>query len=132
MTLFVDSSAFIPMLVRSDQDHEAVRDAFRRTIEAGRRVVTTNYVAVETVAVLQNRIGLEAVSDFVSGVLPLVEVVFVDAALHRRAVERLMRIDRRRVSLVDASSFEVMNAYGISDILGLDSDFEDQGFRLVP
>ena len=95
-------------------------------------MVTTNYVAVETVAVLQNRIGLEAVSDFVSGVLPLVEVVFVDAALHRRAVERLMRIDRRRVSLVDASSFEVINAYGISDILGLDSDFEDQGFRLVP
>ena len=132
MTLFADTSAFIPMLVRSDDDHVAVRDAFRRAIDAGRRVITTNYVAVETIAVLQNRIGLEPVSDFTVRVLPLVDVVFVDASVHERAMARLLRIDRRRVSLVDASSFEVMDAHGIADVLGLDSDFEGQGFRLVP
>ena len=120
------------MLVHTDASHEAVRDAFRRAIESGRRVVTTNYVVVETVAVLQNRIGLEPVSDFTTRVLPLVDVMFVDAGLHDRAVARMLRIDRRRVSLVDASSFEVMDANGIGDVLGLDADFERQGFRLVP
>jgi predicted nucleic acid-binding protein len=132
MTLFADTSAFIPLLVRSDDDHAAVRDAFRRAIEAGRRVITTNYVVVETVAVLQNRIGLEPVRDFTTRVLPLVDVVFADAGLHERAMARLLRMDRRRVSLVDATSFEVMDTHGVADVLGLDSDFEGQGFRLVP
>jgi predicted nucleic acid-binding protein len=95
-------------------------------------VITTNYVVVETVAVLQNRIGLEPVRDFTTRVLPLVDVVFADAGLHERAMARLLRMDRRRVSLVDATSFEVMDTHGVADVLGLDSDFEGQGFRLVP
>ncbi|MFI5310931.1 MAG: type II toxin-antitoxin system VapC family toxin [Gemmatimonadales bacterium] len=132
MTLFADTSAFVPLLVHTDVQHEAVRDAFRRAIESGRRVVTTNYVLVETVAVLQNRIGLLPVRDFDTKILPLVDVVFVDAATHMRAVDRLLKVDRRRVSLVDVTSFEVMDANGIADVLGLDADFEGQGFRLVP
>lgn len=120
------------MMVHTDAKHEALADAFRRAIDSRRRVVTTNYVVVETIAVLQHRIGLEPASDLTTRVLPLVDVIFVDAALHRRAVERVLRIDRRRVSLVDASSFEVMDAHGIADVLGLDTDFEEQGYRLVP
>lgn len=95
-------------------------------------MVTSNYVVLETTALLQNRVGLDPIRDLESKFLPLMETVFVDAALHRRAVERLLRIDRRRVSLVDATSFEIMDAHGIADVLGLDSDFEGQGFRLVP
>ena len=40
--------------------------------------------------------------------------------LHRRAVERLFRTDKRRVSLVDVVSFVVMEAEGLTDVLGLD------------
>jgi predicted nucleic acid-binding protein len=57
---------------------------------------------------------------------------FVDAALHQRGLDRLFRGDRWRVSLVDAVSFEVMDTEGIVEVLGLDSDFVEHGFRLVP
>ena len=132
MSLFVDTSGFHALLVGSEPDSEAVLNAFRRAAESGRRMLTSNYVVLETTALLQNRVGLNPVRDLEAKFLPLMETVFIDAALHRRAVERLLRIDRRRVSLVDASSFEVMDAHGIADVLGLDSDFEGQGFRLVP
>jgi predicted nucleic acid-binding protein len=36
------------------------------------------------------------------------------------------------VSLVDAVSFAVMEAEAVTEVLGLDEDFESQGFRLVP
>lgn len=132
MSLFVDTSGFHALLVGSEPDSEAVLSAFRRAAESGRRMLTSNYVVLETTALLQNRVGLSPVRDLEARFLPLMEIVFVDAAFHRRAVERLLRIDRRRISLVDASSFEVMDAQGISDVLGLDADFEEQGFRLVP
>jgi predicted nucleic acid-binding protein len=47
-------------------------------------------------------------------------------------VERLLRTDRRELSLVDCSSFELMYAGGIRQALALDDDFEKEGYRLLP
>jgi predicted nucleic acid-binding protein len=83
-------------------------------------------------ALLQHRIGIAPVRDLDQKVLPLLHVEYVDAALHRRGVNRLFRLDQRRISLVDAVSFEAMNAEGIADALALDTDFSHAGFRLIP
>jgi predicted nucleic acid-binding protein len=132
MSLFIDTSGFYALLVGTERDHQAVLDAFRTAAERGRRMVTTNYVLVETTALLQHRIGLPPVRDLEERILPLVTVHWVSSELHRRAVERLFRTDKRRVSLVDAMSFIVMDAEGLSDVLGLDPDFATEGFRLLP
>ena len=66
------------------------------------------------------------------GSLPLVTVQWVSSELHRRAVDRLFRTDKRRVSLVDVVSFAVMETEGLTDVLGLDPDFVVEGFRLLP
>ena len=130
--LFVDTSVLYALLVESEADHRTVRGAFRRVAESGRPMFTTNYVVLETIALLQSRIGLDPVRSLDAAILPLIEVVFVDAGLHRRALERLVRLDRRRVSLVDASSFEAMDAQGVTDAFTLDEDFSAQGFRTIP
>jgi len=56
---------------------------------------------------------LDPVREFDEKILPLVEVQFVDAALHDRAMRRLLRTDRRRVSLINSVSFEVMDGHGL-------------------
>jgi len=132
VTLFVDTSALYALLVASEADHSAVREVFRKAAERGRPMVTTSYVVVETSALLQHRIGLAPVRDLDRKILPLLQVAYVDAALHRRGVNRLFRLDRRRISLVDAVSFEMMDAEGIADVLALDADFAGEGFRLLP
>ena len=132
MSLFIDTSGFYALLVGTERDHRAVLDAFRVAAERGRRMVTTNYVLVETTALLQHRIGLPPVRDLEERILPLVTVHWVSSELHRRAVERLFRTDKRKVSLVDVMSFIVMDAEGLSDVLGLDPDFATEGFRLLP
>ena len=48
MSLFVDTSGFYALLVGTERDHRAVLDAFREAAERGRKLVTTNYVLVET------------------------------------------------------------------------------------
>jgi len=132
MSLFVDTSGLYAVLVGTERDHRAVLEAFRAAAERGRRMVTTNYVLVETSALLQHRIGLAPVRDLEERILPLLAVHWVSSELHRRAVERLFRTDKRKVSLVDVVSFIVMDAEGLTDVLGLDPDFATEGFRLLP
>lgn len=132
MSCFVDASALYAFLVRSDADHRAMVTAFRAIAESGRRMLTTNYVLVESAALLQHRIGLDPVRDLDTRIAPLLDVEWVSGELHRRAVARLFQMDRRDVSLVDAVSFTVMDAAGVTDVLGLDDDFTTEGFRLIP
>lgn len=132
MSTFVDTSAFYAMLVETEDGHAAVAGAFRKLAESGNRLVTSNYVLVETAALLQHRFGLAAVHDFQQRIVPLLDVVWLTERLHRRAVERLFRTDRRGLSLVDSSSFVVMDAEGITQALALDRDFVDQGYQVLP
>jgi predicted nucleic acid-binding protein len=132
MSVFVDTSALYVLLVKTEEGHEAVSEVFRDLAESGRRLVTSNYVLLETTALLQHRIGLGAARDLEANVVPLLDILWVAEAQHRRALERLFRADRRGLSLVDCSSFQLMEAEGIQEALTLDSDFAREGFRLLP
>jgi predicted nucleic acid-binding protein len=132
MSFFIDTSALYALMVRTEKDHIRVRNAFRSAADSGRRMLTTSYFVVETAALLQNRIGLAPVRDLDEKILPLLDVFFVDRVMHAAGVQRLLRTDRRRISLADAVSFELMEAEGIDDVMGLDSHFAAEGFRLLP
>jgi len=132
VSLFVDTSGLYALLLGTESEHTGIAAAFRTAAEKGRRLVTTNYVLAETSALLQSRIGIDPVRDLHHRLLPVLSVIWVTQDLHNRGADRLFRIDRRRLSLVDAISFTVMEDEGLMDVLGVDSDFTAQGFRLVP
>ena len=132
MTVFIDTSAFYALMVRTEEGHDAVRTAFADLLEDERPLHTTSFVVVETMALLQHRIGLAAARDFDEDLLPAVRVHWVDDALYRRGAERLWREDRRHLSLVDAVSFELMKTRGISTALALDPHFAGAGFTVLP
>lgn len=132
MSAFVDTSALYALLVGTEDGHQEVADAFRELVESGRRLVTSNYVLLETTTLLQQRFGLASVRDLEQRVVPLLHVVWLTEALHRKSLERVFRADRRGLSLVDCSSFIVMDLEGIGEALALDSDFLKEGYRLLP
>ena len=132
MTVFADTSALYALLVRTEEGHAEVAAAFSRLLQGRRPLVSSNYVLLETAALLQRRIGLPAVRDFDERIAPLLTVRWITEPVHRRAMDRLIRADRRGVSLVDCTSFEVMEAEGITEAFALDRDFAAAGFRLVP
>jgi predicted nucleic acid-binding protein len=132
LTVFVDTSAFYALLVGTEVGHLPVLESLRQLTESGRPLVTSSYVVVETVALLQHRIGLDAVRDLDQRVLPLLSIVWVTRELHERGMHRLRREDRRRLSLVDCVSFEVMRAGSVRHALSLDRDFAEAGFELLP
>ncbi|MDQ7825893.1 MAG: PIN domain-containing protein [Candidatus Eremiobacteraeota bacterium] len=105
---YVDTSAFLAVLLGNDINHGAARKIWEGLLESGEPLVSSNYVIVETISLLQNRVGVEAVRAFLDSIAPLLHVEWVDAVLHRIGTESLIAAGRRSLSLVDCTSFALM------------------------
>ena len=64
--------------------------------------------------------------------VPMLHPLRIDEELHAAAVAALLAVGRRRLSLVDCASFELMRPHGLTEAFALDDDFARQGFRLLP
>jgi predicted nucleic acid-binding protein len=129
--LLVDTSAFLALLNESDRAHDrahAVWDQLRGR-DAG--LLTTNYVLVETIALLGRRFGPEVVRTFQRDLVPLLEITWVDRRIHERAMAALLTAGLRDLSLGDCVSFEVMREMGIEQAFAFDPHFEQQGFTVI-
>ncbi|WP_409854197.1 BTAD domain-containing putative transcriptional regulator, partial [Thermosynechococcus sp.] len=104
---------------------------FRRLLAARERLVTHSYVVVESGALVQRGLGLEAVRALCHGLLEVVHTVPVDEDLHRAALTALLASGRRDISLVDWTSFFFMQRKGLRKALAFDERFWEQGFSPV-
>ena len=128
MTVFIDTSAFLAVLDADDESHRRADGSWRKLLASDLSLATTNYVLVETFALAQSRLGLDAVRSLRHDVIPVLRVIWVEAELHEAGATALLTAGRRRLSLVDCVSFEVMRREGIRQALAFDRHFAEQGF----
>ena len=128
MSVFADTSFFIALLDDGDDMHVDAVIRWRRVAEERLPVVTSNYVVVESCAVLQRHIGVVAVRRLVRQILDPVALEWVSRDDHERALDALLVADRRQLSIVDCTSFEMMRRLEVRECLALDRHFPEQGF----
>ncbi|MDP2711673.1 MAG: PIN domain-containing protein [Solirubrobacteraceae bacterium] len=128
---FVDTSALLAFLDRDAEHHTAVVETLSAVL-ANRRGIIHNYVLIEAEALAHRRLGGPVARRLLDDVAPLLEIVWVDADLHAAAVVAHLQALRRRSSLVDHVSFELMRRRDIRVAVTLDGDFAGAGFELVP
>lgn len=131
MTTYVDTSAWLAVLDADDQHHEAARVAWLGALERHEPLLTSNYVVVESTAVVQRRLGLDALRALTLDLLPVAEVEWVTPEDHDAATAALLTAGRRTLSLVDCSSFELMRRLGIRSVFAFDKHFIEQGFAAL-
>lgn len=129
---FVDTSAFYALLDADDAGHSQVSQSWRELLASDILLVTSNYVLVETCALLQSRIGIEAARAFQEDIVPVLEVHWINETTHHAAASALLAVAKRNLSLVDCCSFEVMRQGGLQSALSLDRHFEEHGFTTLP
>ncbi|MBA2319342.1 MAG: PIN domain-containing protein [Euzebyales bacterium] len=118
--LFVDTGVWYAALDRGDVNHgRAVK-----VLGAGERLVTTDYVLVETWRLAAHRLGFDVAERFWNslrrGRARLEAVLAVD----REAAWAVGRRYRdQRFSLVDRASFAVMERLGVRRVAAFDDDF---------
>jgi len=131
VTTFVDSSVLYALLDADDQHHREAVAGWEELKGRFEELVTSNYVLLETGALLGRRVGFQAVRDLENEFVPVLRIIWIDEAIHRRAMTALLTAGLRDLSLVDCVSFEVMRMQHLHTALAFDAHFAQQGFGSV-
>lgn len=130
--VFADTSGWANFFVRTEPFNEQAVAFLNRFQARGTRVVTTNYVLAELVALLTSPVHLPRPQSITVietiRAASWVEVVHIDQMLDAEAFALLKARPDKTWSLADCASFALMTRRGISDALTGDHHFEQAGF----
>ena len=129
MNVFVDTSALLAVLDRSDERHSTAKRTWVDLLNGTHTLVCHNFFLIETSAVLLRRIGMEAVRVFERDIRPVLRLVWVTREIHEAAVGVQLMADRRALSLVDCVSFEIMRRMGLRTAFAFDPHFREFGYE---
>ncbi len=130
--VFADTAGWGNYFVRTEPFHMQAKDLMKQWHIDGIRVVTTNYVLLELVALFTSPLRLprkqqiETIDTIKSA--SWVEIVHIDRALHEEAWALLKERQDKHWSLVDCASFVVMKHHNMFDALTTDPHFEQAGY----
>lgn len=132
MSVFVDTSVFLAVLAEDDTNNTIASETLASLAENGEQLITSNYILVESYALIQRRMGMDAIRDFQDKILPALITAWVSAEEHQRAMAQFLSENRRNLSFVDCSSFEIVQRVQAEKVFTFDSHFREQGFEVIP
>lgn len=131
MDVYVDSSAFLAVLDADDKNHEQAKKVWKELLTSEVSLICSSYVLVETYALVQNRLGMEATRVFHEDIYHLLQIEWVEKSLHMYGINSVLIANRRSLSLVDCVSFVIMRKMGIKKVFTFDTHFVEQGFECI-
>ena len=135
--VFVDTGAWLALMVKRDQDHARAAAHYRRLSKAKRPLLTTNYILVETYTRIRYDDGLEKAIRFHEILRQALQVgrlqlEWITPSLHDEAWQLFQRYKDQEFSFVDCTSFVVARRAGVTEVFGFDAGFRTMGFMLRP
>lgn len=120
MTAFVDSSAWYAAADADDADHATIK----RVLQAIAPLLTTDHVLLESWFLMNRRLGRRSAETFVArSIAGGLAIEMVTRADIEKAVDVGKAFADHGFSIVDRTSFAVMERLGITDAIALDDDF---------
>jgi predicted nucleic acid-binding protein len=117
MTVFVDTSAWFAAANVKDRHRERASELVR----AEPKLTTSTFVLVETWLLLQSKIAFTVVAEYIrAGAATLEETIMSDL---QHAWQMRNAFQDQSFSLVDRTSFAMMERLGISRVISFDDDF---------
>lgn len=130
--LFIDTAGWASLFVPTENYHIQAVQHFREAQQSQNRLITTNYILTELVALLGSRqmATRPQLFQYVDSIklAPYVGLIYIDVATDTVAWELCKGRPDKAWSLVDCSSFVVMQQLGLQKALTTDKHFEQAGF----
>ncbi|MBX3290334.1 MAG: type II toxin-antitoxin system VapC family toxin [Acidobacteria bacterium] len=130
--LFVDTSGWANLAYSSEPFHDQAVQAYSSALSDNVRLITTNYVIAELVPLLTSvlKIPRPRIIEFINSIKGSAhfEIVHIDGDLDTLAWKHLEARSDKNWSLVDASSFVLMQELGMTEAMTTDHHFEQAGF----
>lgn len=132
--LLVDTAGWVACADAADPDHDRCRAARDKALEAGHTLVTTDFVADETLTLLRLRLGLDAAETWWQQIdrSPRLKWERIDGDRFEKACALFFRYRDKDFSFTDCTSFIVMREARLTHALTTDRHFRQMGFQTVP
>lgn len=131
-SLFVDTSGWGNLVDVSQPFHSLAATIYRLARQRNHDIITTNYVVAELVALLTSplRLPRPQVIALIQSLKtsPYIDILHIDSQIDDQAWQLLISREDKDWSLVDCSSFIVMQQQNITEALTNDHHFEQAGF----
>ena len=129
--VFVDTSAFYALACKTDRVHASALAIHERLKDEAAQLLTTNYVFLESVSLIQKRHGVDRTKQFGDFVSTHITLLWMTELQHRAAWDYWKQRGMRGLSLVDCSCVVVMREMGIQHVFGFDDQFRGAGLTLL-
>jgi len=131
-SLFVDTSGWASLFIKTQTYYPQAEQYFRVALQQQQKIYTTNYVIAELVALLNSplRVSRSQIFEIVDAIktVTYVEIIHIDSATDYLAWKLCKSRLDKAWSLVDCSSFVVMQQLKVLEALTTDQHFEQAGF----
>jgi uncharacterized protein len=130
-SLLIDTSGWGNLIDPTQPFHQQTAMLYRAARQQKHRILTTNYIITEVVALLTSplRISRPQIIAFVQSLRdsPYIEILHIDPETDAQSWQLLASRQDKAWSLVDCSSFIVMQHNNITQALTNDHHFEQAG-----
>lgn len=130
--VFVDTSAWYALRVSNDGYHQKARLILQRLLARQAWLHTSDWVFVETTALIANRVGRQEAVRAANWILQSGAVRCHPVAEAYEDAWSLFQKLEGRISLVDCGSFALMERLGLERAFAFDEDFARQGLKTEP
>ena len=132
--VFVDTGGWMACADRADPAHAASTSARDATLEAGRTLITTDFVVDETLTLIRFRLGLAAANAWWHQIDGSTRLRWerVDNDRFERARNLFVRYRDKDLSFTDCTSFAVMRELRLTTVITTDRHFQQVGFDVLP
>lgn len=128
--VFVDTSAWIALLITRDELHAQATDVMQNLREKNAELVTSESVLTEfanALSLIKNRQKAVSFIDVLRS-LPNIEIIYSNAELFNKSLKLYRERPDKAWSLTDCASFVIMDETRIKYAFTSDKHFEQAGF----
>jgi len=132
--VFVDTGGWMACADRSDPAHVACTAARDATLEAGRLLITTDFVVDETLTLIRFRLGLAAASAWWQQIDGSARLRWerIETERFERARQLFFQLRDKDLSFTDCTSIAVMRELRLKAVITTDGHFRQVGFEVLP
>ncbi len=132
--IFVDTSAWIMLINKSEIDHRAAVEIYGKMSKA--TFVISNLIIGETYTWLRKKVGYDKALEFLKAIDKKIErnqvkIIYSEPELEEQAVKLLEKYREHDFSYADAVSFSIMRNLRVKQAFAYDRHFLTAGFEIV-
>ena len=132
--VFVDTGGWVACADRADPAHSACTGARDTTLEAGRTLITTDFVVEETLTLIRFRLGLAAANVWWRQIDGSARLRWerIENERFERARNLFFEYRDKNLSFTDCTSIALMRELKLTTVITTDRHFQQVGFDVLP